>query len=220
MSTLCIKAQSELFPSPTNTLVPMVVEKTANGERSFDIYSRLLKERIVFLNGPVNDVSANLVIAQLLFLAAEDPVKPIDFYINSPGGSVYAGLGIYDTMNFISPPIHTLCTGLAASMGAFLLSSGDYRRSLPHSRIMIHQPSGGASGQQTEMAIALEEITLLKDQLTSILANNSGQDFQTVWNDCERDKFMSPEQCLKYGTKGLIDEVVPPTEKKLVKPKS
>lgn len=214
MSLTVMQQQANLLSDlPTNNLVPMVVEKTASGERAFDIYSRLLKERIVFLNGPVNDVSANLVVAQMLFLNAEDPKKPINFYINSPGGSVYAGLGIYDTMKFITNEVHTLCTGLAASMGAFLLSSGDMRRSLPHSRIMIHQPSGGASGQQTDIEIQYNEISYLKQSLTSILAENSGNDYDVVLHDCERDKFMSPQECLNYGSKGLIDEIVSPAKK-------
>lgn len=220
MSTLYMNSQASIYSqTPSSNLVPMVVEKTSNGERSYDIYSRLLKERIVFLNGPVNDVSANLVVAQMLFLAAEDEEKPINFYINSPGGSVYAGMSIYDTMNYISTPVHTFCIGLAASMGAFLLSSGDYRRSLPHSRIMIHQPSGGSQGQQTDMEIQYKEITYLKEQLTAILAKNCGENLEKVFLDCERDKFMSPEECLAYGTKGLIDQIVPATQKKIVIPK-
>lgn len=198
---------------PSNNLVPMVVEKTASGERAFDIYSRLLKERIVFLNGPVNDVSANLIIAQLLFLNHENPKETINFYINSPGGSVYSGLAIYDTMNFISNPVHTTCMGMAASMGAFLLSSGDYRRSLPNARIMIHQPSGGARGQASDIQIQANEIAFLKKELTTVLAKNSGEDYEIVLNDCERDKFMTPQECLDYGTKGLIDEIIPHTKK-------
>lgn len=201
-----------------SSLVPMVVETTGNGERAYDIYSRLLKERIVFLTGPVHDVGANLIVAQMLFLNSEDPEKPINFYINSPGGSVYAGLAIYDTMNNISNPIHTLCTGIAASMGAFLLSAGDVRRSLPNSRIMIHQPSGGMQGQASDMQIQFEEISYLKKKLTQILADNAGEDFEKVLADCERDKFLSPEECLNYGSLGLIDEIVKPATKNFVHP--
>lgn len=201
-----------------SNLVPMVVEKTGAGERAYDIYSRLLKERIVFLTGGVNDVSANLIIAQMLFLSSEDPDKPINFYINSPGGSVYAGLAIYDTMNSVPNPIHTLCNGIAASMGAFLLSSGDVRRSLPNARIMIHQPSGGAQGQASDIKIQYEEISYLKEKLTKILADNTGEDYEKVLNDCERDKFMSPEECLKYGKLGIIDEILIPKPKNFIHP--
>jgi ATP-dependent Clp protease protease subunit len=190
--------------------VPMVVEQSGRGERAYDIYSRLLKERIIFLVGEVNDYSANIIVAQMLFLQAEDPKKPISFYINSPGGSVTAGMAIYDTMNFVTNPIHTLCTGQAASMGAFLLSSGDERRALPHSRIMIHQPLGGAQGQATDIAIQAAEILRLKEILTSILAKNTGQPYEKVLNDCERDRFLSAQESKDYG---LIDEVIPATVK-------
>lgn len=187
-------------------VIPMVVDSSKHGERAYDIYSRLLKERIVFLVGPVHDDSANLVVAQMLFLQSEDPDSPINFYINSPGGSVTAGLSIYDTMRFITCPVHTLCLGQAASMGAFLLAAGDERRSLPHSRIMIHQPSGGAQGQATDIGIQYEEIQRLKKILTQELANNCGRSFDEVMHDCERDYFMSAEQSLEYG---LIDQIVP-----------
>lgn len=190
--------------------VPMVVEQSNRGERAYDIYSRLLKERIIFLVGEVNDYSANIIVAQMLFLQAEDPKKPIHLYINSPGGSVTAGMAIYDTMKFVTNPIHTLCTGQAASMGAFLLSSGDERRALPNSRIMIHQPLGGAQGQATDIQIQAQEILRLKTILTSILAKNSNQPFDKVYADCERDRFMSAEEAKEYG---LIDEVVPQTDK-------
>lgn len=202
-----------------NNYVPMVVEQSGGGERAYDIYSRLLKDRIVFLVGPVNDHSANIVAAQMLFLNSVDPEKPINFYINSPGGSVYAGMSIYDTMKFVQAPVHTLCMGLAASMGAFLLSSGDQRRSLPNSRIMIHQPSGGAQGQATDIKIQFEEIQYLKQNLSQILADNSGASLEKVLADCERDKFLSPQEALEYGTLGLIDEIVVPKKKKIEKPK-
>jgi ATP-dependent Clp protease protease subunit len=195
-------------------LVPMVVEQSSRGERAFDIYSRLLKESIIFLVGPVMDDTANLVVAQMLFLNAEDPTKPINFYINSPGGSVTAGMSIYDTMKFVSNPIHTLCLGQAASMGAFLLSSGDVRRSLPNARIMIHQPSGGAQGQATDIVIQAEEIVRLKKNLTQILADNCKKAYEDVLQDCERDRYMSAQETKDYG---LIDEVVPYAVKSLKK---
>ncbi|AHG75024.1 ATP-dependent Clp protease proteolytic subunit [Mannheimia varigena USDA-ARS-USMARC-1296] len=188
-------------------LVPMVVEQTSKGERSYDIYSRLLKERIIFLNGQVEDQMANLIVAQLLFLEAEDPEKDIYLYINSPGGVVTAGLAIYDTMNFIKPDVATLCTGQAASMGAFLLSAGakGKRFALPHARIMIHQPLGGARGQATDIQIQAEEILRLKATLTRRMAEHSGQDYEKVLADTERDNFMSAEEAAKYG---LIDKVL------------
>jgi ATP-dependent Clp protease protease subunit len=189
-------------------MVPMVIETTNRGERAYDIYSRLLKERIVFLVGPVNDQVANLIVAQMLFLDSEDSEKPINFYINSPGGVVTAGMSIYDAMKFVKAPVHTLCLGQAASMGSLLLSSGDERRALPHSRIMIHQPSGGAQGQSTDIQIQAQEIERMKKELTGILAANSGQPYEKVYADCERDYFMSAQQTLEYG---LIDEVVPAT---------
>lgn len=188
-------------------LVPMVMEQTSKGERSYDIYSRLLKERIIFLNGQVEDNMANLIVAQLLFLEAEDPEKDIYLYINSPGGVVTAGLAIYDTMNFIKPDVATLCTGQAASMGAFLLSAGakGKRFALPHARIMIHQPLGGARGQATDIQIQAEEILRLKATLTRRMAEHSGQSYEKVLADTERDNFMSAEEAAEYG---LIDKVL------------
>lgn len=189
-----------------NALIPMVIEQSGRGERSFDIYSRLLRERIVFLSGEVTDESANLVIAQLLFLESEDPEKDISLYINSPGGSVYAGLGIYDTMQFIKPDVKTICIGMAASMGAFLLAAGakGKRYSLPNARIMIHQPSGGSRGMASDIEIQAKEIIELKSQLNSILAERTGQDIATVTRDTDRDNYMSPQQALEYG---LIDKI-------------
>ncbi len=188
-------------------MVPMVVEQSGRGERAYDIYSRLLKERIVFLVGPVNDKSANLIVAQLLFLESENPEKDISLYINSPGGSVTAGMAIYDTMQFIKPQVSTLCTGLAASMGAFLLAAGakGKRFSLPNSRIMIHQPSGGAQGQATDIEIHAKEILYLRKQLNSILADNTGKTLEEIALDTERDNFMSAAEAKDYG---LIDEVL------------
>ena len=187
-------------------LVPMVVEQSSRGERSYDIYSRLLKERIIFLVGPVNDAVANLIVAQMLFLESEDSEKPINFYINSPGGSVTAGMSIYDAMKFVKAPIHTLCLGQAASMGAFLLSSGDERRALPNARIMIHQPLGGYQGQASDMQIHMEEMIRIKQMLNEILAMNTGKTVKQIEKDCDRDNFMSAEEAKVYG---LIDEVVP-----------
>jgi ATP-dependent Clp protease, protease subunit len=188
-------------------LVPMVVEQSGRGERAFDIYSRLLKERVVFLVGEVNDHSANLVIAQLLFLESENPDKDISLYINSPGGSVSAGLAIFDTMQFIKPDVSTLCMGLAASMGAFLLSAGakGKRFSLPNSRIMIHQPLGGARGQASDIEIQAREILYLRERLNSILSENTGQSIEQIARDTDRDNFMSAEQARTYG---LIDQVL------------
>jgi ATP-dependent Clp protease protease subunit len=187
--------------------VPMVIEQSGRGERAYDIYSRLLKERVIFLVGPVNDQSANLVVAQLLFLESENPDKDIALYINSPGGSVYAGMAIYDTMHFIKPDVSTLCTGLAASMGAFLLAAGTKtkRFSLPNSRIMIHQPSGGAQGQSTDIQIQAREILDLRGRLDKILADNTGQTVEQISIDTERDNFMSADDAVKYG---LIDKVL------------
>ena len=192
-----------------NMLIPTVIEQTGKGERAYDIYSRLLKDRIVFLGDEVNDVTANLVIAQLLFLEAEDPDKDIFFYINSPGGSVSAGLAIYDTMQYIKCDVSTICVGMAASMGAFLLAAGakGKRRALPNSEIMIHQPSGGASGQASDIAIHAEHILKIKNKLNSILAKRTGQPIERVAADAERDNYMSAEQALEYG---LIDEIIPP----------
>jgi ATP-dependent Clp protease protease subunit len=188
-------------------LVPMVVEQSGRGERAFDIYSRLLKERVVFLVGPVDDHSANLVVAQLLFLESENPDKDIHLYINSPGGSVTAGMAIFDTMNFIKPDVSTLCTGMAASMGAFLLAAGakGKRYSLPNARVMIHQPLGGASGQATDIEIHAREILRWKKVLNEILAERTGQPIDKVQADTERDYFMSPDEAAQYG---LIDKVI------------
>ena len=189
-------------------LVPYVVEQTSRGgERSYDIYSRLLKERIIFLADEVNDQTASLVVAQLLFLESEDPNKDIQLYINSPGGSVTAGMAIYDTMNYIKCDVSNICIGMAASMGAFLLSSGakGKRLALPNAEVMIHQPSGGAKGQATEIQIVAENILKTKKKLNEILAKNTGQDYEKVVEDTERDNFMSAEEAKAYG---LIDEIV------------
>jgi ATP-dependent Clp protease protease subunit len=188
-------------------MVPMVIETSGRGERAYDIYSRLLRERIVFLVGPVNDHSANLVVAQLLFLESENPDKDISLYINSPGGSVSAGMSIFDTMNFIKPNVSTLCVGLAASMGAFLLSAGEKgkRFSLPNSKIMIHQPLGGAQGQATDIEIHAREILKTREQLNKILAERTGQPLEKIQNDTERDYFMSADESKNYG---LIDQVL------------
>jgi len=188
-------------------LVPIVVETSGRGERAYDIYSRLLRERVVFLIGPVMDTTANLVVAQLLFLESENPDKDISLYINSPGGSVSAGLAIYDTMQFIKPDVSTLCTGLAASMGAFLLSAGakDKRFSLPNSRIMIHQPLGGASGQAADIEIQAREILYLRERLNAILAEKTGQSIDQIAKDTDRDNFMSADQAVEYG---MIDKVL------------
>jgi ATP-dependent Clp protease protease subunit len=188
-------------------LVPMVVEQTSRGERSYDIYSRLLKERVVFMVGPVEDYSANLIVAQLLFLEAENPDKDIHFYINSPGGSVSAGLAIYDTMQFIKPDVSTMCVGQAASMGALLLAGGaaGKRFSLPHSRMMIHQPLGGFQGQASDIDIHAREILLVRERLNTILAKHTGQDIKQIQQDTDRDNFMSAEDAQNYG---LIDKVM------------
>ena len=188
-------------------LVPMVVQQTNHGERSYDIYSRLLNERIVFLADEVNDVTASLVVAQLLYLESEDPDADISLYINSPGGSVTAGLAIYDTMNFIKCDVSTICVGMAASMGAFLLSSGakGKRLALPNSEIMIHQPSGGSQGQATDIKIQAEHILKIKDRLNRILADNTGKSIDIIAADTERDNFMTAEEALEYG---LIDKVI------------
>ncbi|MBN2815238.1 MAG: ATP-dependent Clp endopeptidase proteolytic subunit ClpP [Campylobacterales bacterium] len=192
--------------------IPYVVEKTGRGERSYDIYSRLLKDRIVMLSGEVNDQVASTIVAQFLFLEAEDPEKDIYFYINSPGGVVTAGMAIYDTMNYIRPNVATICIGQAASMGAFLLSSGakGKRYALPHARIMIHQPLGGAQGQATDIAIQAEEILRMKKELNEILAANTGQDVKIVEKDTDRDNFMSAQEAQKYG---MIDEVLVKNDK-------
>ena len=192
--------------------IPYVVGKTGRGERSYDIYSRLLKDRIVMLSGEINDAVASTIVAQFLFLEAEDPQKDIYFYINSPGGVVTAGMAIYDTMNYIKPDVCTICVGQAASMGAFLLSSGEKgkRYALPHARIMIHQPLGGAQGQATDIAIQAKEILRMKSELNSILAKNTGQDIKTIENDTDRDNFMSAKEAKEYG---MIDEVLVKNEK-------
>lgn len=187
-------------------LVPTVVEQSGRGERAFDIFSRMLRDRVVFLTGPVTMESANLVIAQLLFLESEDPDKDISLYINSPGGSVYAGLGIYDTMNFIKPQVSTICVGMAASMGAFLLAAGakGKRFALPNSRIMIHQPSGGSQGMASDIEIQAREILDLKRSLNEVLAERTGQSIEQITRDTDRDNFMNPMQAKDYG---LIDEI-------------
>lgn len=187
--------------------IPMVIEQSGRGERAYDIYSRLLRERVIFLVGPVNDNSANLLVAQLLFLESENPDKDISFYINSPGGSVYAGMAIYDTMQFVKPDVSTLCTGLAASMGAFLLAAGKKgkRFTLRNARIMIHQPSGGAQGQATDIQIAAKEILDLRQRINCLLAENTGQPVERIALDTERDNFMSAEDALSYG---LVDKVL------------
>ena len=189
------------------SLVPYVIEQTSRGERSYDIYSRLLKDRIIFLDGEVNDASASVIVAQLLFLEAEDPGKDINLYINSPGGSVTAGLAIYDTMQYIKCDVSTICIGMAASMGSFLLSDGKKgkRLALPNAEIMIHQPSGGAQGQASEIQIAAEHILKTRRKLNEILAANTGQTLETIARDTDRDNFMSAEEAKAYG---LIDEVI------------
>ena len=188
-------------------MVPMVIEQSGRGERAYDIYSRLLKERVIFLVGPVNDQSANLIVAQLLFLESENPDKDISLYINSPGGSVSAGMAIYDTMQFVKPDVSTLCTGLAASMGAFLLAAGakGKRFSLPNSRIMIHQPLGGAQGQASDIEIQAREILYLRERLNSILADKTGRSIEQIARDTDRDNFMSADAATEYG---LIDKVL------------
>ena len=195
------------FDANSMGLVPMVVEQSGRGERAFDIYSRLLRDRVIFLTGPVTDESANLVVAQLLFLESENPDKDISLYIDSPGGSVYAGLGIYDTIQFIKPDVNTICFGMAASMGAFLLAGGTKgkRFALPHSTIMIHQPSGGAQGQATEIQIVADHIAQTKRTLNEILAENTGQPYEVVEKDTDRDNYMTAEEAKAYG---LIDGVV------------
>jgi ATP-dependent Clp protease protease subunit len=190
-----------------NALVPIVVEQTSRGERSYDIYSRLLKERVIFLVGPVEDHMANLVVAQLLFLESENPDKDIHLYINSPGGAVTAGMAIYDTMQFIKPDVSTLCIGQAASMGAVLLAGGaaGKRYCLPNSRVMVHQPLGGFQGQATDIDIHAKEILSIRDRLNGILAHHTGQDIETIQRDTDRDNFMNGEDAMKYG---LIDSVL------------
>ena len=188
-------------------LVPMVIEQSGRGELAYDIYSRLLRERVIFMVGPVNDATANLVVAQLLFLESENPDKDISLYINSPGGSVSAGLAIYDTMQFIKPDVSTLCIGMAASMGAFLLAAGQKgkRYTLPNSRVMIHQPLGGVQGQASDIEIHAREILALRDKLNQILADRTGQPLETIGRDTDRDNFMGAEDALQYG---LVDRVL------------
>jgi len=200
-------SSSQTFEPQGLGLVPMVVEQSGRGERAYDIYSRLLKERVIFLVGPVNDATANLVVAQMLFLESENPDKDIYFYINSPGGSVSAGLAIYDTMQFIKPDVSTLCIGQAASMGAFLLTAGakGKRYCLPNSRVMIHQPLGGFQGQASDIEIHAKEILYLKDKLNGMLARHTGQPIETIERDTDRDNFMSAEEAMNYG---LIDKVL------------
>lgn len=190
-------------------LVPIVVEQTNRGERSYDIYSRLLKERIVFLSGEIDDDNANLVVAQLLFLEADDPDKDISLYINSPGGSITSGMAIYDTMQYIKCDVATICVGMAASMGAFLLAAGakGKRRTLPNSEVMIHQPSGGTRGQATDIQIHAEHIIKIKQKMNRILSVRTGQALEKIENDVERDYFMSAEEAKEYG---IIDEIIPP----------
>lgn len=192
-------------------LVPTVIEKTSGGERAYDIYSRLLKDRIIMLSGPINDHVANIVVAQLLFLAAEDPDKDIHLYINSPGGSVTAGMAIFDTMNYIKPDVSTICIGIAASMGALLLTSGakDKRYVLPNSEVMIHQPLGGAQGQASDIAIVAEHILKTKDKLNHILASQTGQPLERIEQDTDRDNFLSANEAVAYG---LVDKVIERTE--------
>jgi len=188
-------------------LMPMVIETTSRGERAYDIYSRLLKDRIVFLGTPVDDMVANSIVAQMLFLDSEDSDKDIFFYINSPGGSVSAGMAIYDTMNYVKSPVSTICMGMAASMGAFLLGAGakGKRKILPNARVMIHQPSGGASGQETDILIQAEQIKIIRDKLVTEMASHTGKSKKVIDADVERDKWMSAEQAQKYG---IVDSIV------------
>ena len=202
-----MNTQNSAFETQGLGMIPMVIEQSGRGERSYDIYSRLLKERIIFMVGPVNDQTANLVVAQLLFLESENPDKDISFYINSPGGSVSAGMAIFDTMNFIKPDVSTMCIGFAASMGAFLLAAGakGKRFSLPNSKVMIHQPSGGSQGQATEIEIQAREILKTREQLNKILAERTGQPLERIAKDTERDYYMTAEETKDYG---LIDKVI------------
>lgn len=205
IESMSMKDREDILKS--NQLVPMVVEQTPRGERAYDIYSRLLKERVIFLTGPIEDVGANLVVAQLLFLEAENPDKDISLYINSPGGSVTSGLSIYDTMQFIKPDISTLCVGQASSMGAVLLAGGakGKRKALPNSRVLIHQVVGGFQGQASDIEIHAQEILSIKEKLNKILSSHTGQKVDKIAKDSDRDNFMSPEEALEYG---LIDSVM------------
>ena len=202
-----IKHESDAEEAEGLGLVPMVIEQSGRGERAYDIYSRLLKERVIFLVGPIHDAMANLIVAQLLFLESENPDKEIHLYINSPGGSVSAGMAIYDTMQLINPDVSTLCTGLAASMGAFLLAAGakGKRFCLPNSRVMIHQPSGGFSGQASDIEIHAKEVLYLKKKLNEMMAQHTGQPIEVIERDTDRDNFMGAEDAVKYG---LIDRVL------------
>lgn len=206
------------FSNFNSALIPMVIEQSGRGERSFDIYSRLLRDRVVFLVGPVTDQSANLVVAQLLFLESENPDKDISLYIDSPGGSVYAGLSIYDTMQFIKPDVSTICLGMAASMGAFLLAAGakGKRFALPNSRIMIHQPSGGTNGTAADIEIQVKEILELRSRLNTILSEHTGQSIEKIAVDTERDNFMSSAQAVEYG---IIDGVFRKRSEQIIKKK-
>lgn len=206
MSGLITNAR-EIYEPQGLGYIPMVIEQSGRGERSYDIYSRLLKERVIFMVGPVNDMTANLIVAQLLFLEAENPDKDISLYINSPGGSVTAGMAIYDTMQFIKPDVSTLCIGQAASMGALLLTAGEKgkRFCLPNSRVMIHQPLGGFQGQASDIEIHAKEILYLKDKLNKIMAHHTGQSVDSIANDTDRDNFMSAEESVKYG---LVDKMI------------
>lgn len=194
--------------TPQMSLVPIVVEQTSRGERSYDIFSRLLKDRIIFLSGEIDDVTANLVVAQMIFLEAEDPDKDINLYINSPGGSITAGMAIYDTMQYIKCDCATICVGMAASMGAFLLTAGakGKRKALPNSEIMIHQPLGGTQGQATDIAIHAQRIINIKDKMNRIMSERTGQPLEKVQKDVERDYFMNAEEALTYG---IVDEIIP-----------
>jgi ATP-dependent Clp protease protease subunit len=198
-----------LGDQPIGGLVPMVVEQTSRGERSYDIYSRLLKENIVIVGTPINDAISNLIVAQLLFLASEDPEKPINMYVNSPGGEIYRGLAIYDTMQMVAPPVHTICVGLAASMGSILLAGGaeGKRAALPNSRVMLHQPLGGAQGQATDIEIVAKEILWLKERLYSILAHHTGKTTDQIEKDADRDYWLGAHEAKEYG---LIDTVLEP----------
>jgi len=203
-----ITMQDRIISEPQGLgLIPMVIEQSGRGERAYDIYSRLLKERVVFLVGPVNEMSANLIVAQLLFLESENPEKDISFYINSPGGSVSAGLAIYDTMQFVKPDVSTLCIGQAASMGAFMLAAGakGKRFTLPNSRVMIHQPMGGFQGQASDIEIHAREILYLRGRLNELMAKHTGQDVKTIEHDTDRDNFLSAQEAVKYG---LVDKVL------------
>jgi ATP-dependent Clp protease protease subunit len=203
-----ITMHDRFYPQPQGLgLVPMVIEQSGRGERAYDIYSRLLKERVVFLVGPVTEMTANLIVAQLLFLESENPEKDISLYINSPGGSVSAGLAIYDTMQFVKPDVSTLCIGQAASMGAFLLASGSKgkRFALPNSRVMIHQPMGGFQGQASDVEIHAREILYLRGRLNDLMAKHTGQKVETIERDTDRDNFLSAEESVKYG---LVDKVL------------